>query len=86
MIKDGTNPYFIKGLTTGYVVLGDHQFYKGYTLFLCKKHVNELHELDKGFRRSFLDEMGMVAEAVYRSFNPVKLNYELLGNGVPHLH
>ncbi len=28
----------------------------------------------------------MVAEAVFRAFGPRKLNYELLGNSVSHLH
>ena len=41
-IKEGTNPYFVKELETGYVVLGDNQHFKGYTLFLCKEHQTEL--------------------------------------------
>ena len=36
MINNGTNPYFVKELQTGYVVIGDNQHFKGYTLFLCK--------------------------------------------------
>lgn len=35
-IKEGTNPYFVKELETGYVVLGDNQHFKGYTLFYAK--------------------------------------------------
>jgi diadenosine tetraphosphate (Ap4A) HIT family hydrolase len=30
--------------------------------------------------------MSVVAEAVYKVFNPVKLNYELLGNTDSHMH
>ena len=41
MIKNNENPYFVKELETGYVVLGDHQRFKGYTLFLCKKHAQQ---------------------------------------------
>lgn len=41
MIKNNENPYFVKELETGYVVLGDHQRFNGYTLFLCKKHVTD---------------------------------------------
>ena len=44
MIKEGTNKYFVKELETGYVVIGDHQYFNGYTLFLYKEHQNELHE------------------------------------------
>ena len=29
MIKNGTNPYFVKELETGYVVMGDHQHFTG---------------------------------------------------------
>lgn len=35
-IKQQENPYFVKELKTGYVVIGDHQHFKGYTLFLFK--------------------------------------------------
>lgn len=31
---EGKNRYFVKELETGYVVLGDYQRFKGYTLFL----------------------------------------------------
>ncbi len=85
-IKNGMNPYFVKELQTGYVVIGDHQHFKGYTLFLCKEHKTELFELEPVFKRLFLEEMSMVAEAVYHAFGAEKMNYELLGNGDTHLH
>lgn len=86
MIKNGTNPYFVTELKTGYVVLGDYQYFKGYTIFICKEHVTELHLLEKEFRLKYLEEMSIVAEAVYHVFKPQKLNYELLGNGDSHMH
>lgn len=84
-IKEDNNPYFVKELNTGYVVLGDFQFYKGYSLFLSKTHVDELHKLGAS-RMQYLEEMAIVAEAVYSLFKPNKLNYELLGNIDRHLH
>ena len=84
-IKESKNPYFVKELKTGYVVLGDFQFYKGYTLFLSKTHVDELHKLGS-IRAIYLNEMAIVAEAVFNVFKPSKLNYELLGNADRHLH
>lgn len=87
MIKEGKNPYFVKELKTGYVVLGDVQRFKGYTLFLCKEHATELHFLENEFRNLYLQEMSIVAEAVYHAFQPDKLNYELLGVGnAVHMH
>lgn len=86
MIKDGTNPFSVSELETGYVVLGDSQFFRGYTLFLCKMHVPELHMLPKPFRMKFLEEMSIVAEAVWNWVQPEVMNYEALGNAEPHLH
>jgi diadenosine tetraphosphate (Ap4A) HIT family hydrolase len=85
-ILDNTNPYFVAELETGYVVVGDFQYFKGYSLFLCKQHKTELHQLDKDFKIKFLNEMSEVAEAVSIAFQPKKLNYELLGNTDSHLH
>jgi diadenosine tetraphosphate (Ap4A) HIT family hydrolase len=85
-IRNDTNRFFVKELVTGYVVIGDHQFYPGYTVFLSKIHSSELHTVEKKFRDTFLCEMATVAEAVYRAFRPNKLNYELLGNTDEHMH
>lgn len=86
MIKAGSNPYFVKELDTGYVVIGDNQHFKGYTLFLCKEHKRELFELDNATKIKFLEEMSVVTEAVSKAFGAEKMNCELLGNGDAHLH
>lgn len=86
LIKSGNNPYFVKELDTGYVVIGDNQHFKGYTLFLCKEHKTELFQLNRPQKMRFLEEMSIVAEAVSNAFGAEKMNYELLGNGDTHLH
>ncbi len=86
LIKRRKNQFLIKKFKTGYAVLGDHQYFKGYCLFLCKIHKVELHELNKKFRLKFLEEMSILAEAVYKTVRPSKLNYELLGNTDEHLN
>lgn len=82
----GENPYFVKELNTGVVVLGWNQHFYGYTLFLCKKHATELYELDDGFQAEYLREMVVVAKAVSKAFGADKMNYECLGNGDSHIH
>jgi len=88
MIKNGNNPYFVKELNTGYVVIGDNQHFYGYTLFLYRSHGNktELFHLDHAEKMRFLEEMSIVAEAVSKAFGAEKMNYELLGMGDAHLH
>ena len=84
--KAGEHPGFIAETETGYAVLGDSQYFRGYSLLLCKERATELHELPADFRRRYLEEMALLAEAVYRVVQPHKLNYECLGNQVHHLH
>lgn len=88
MIRRGENPYFVRELKTGYVVIGDNQHFYGYTLFLYKHHgeITELFQLDPRERALFLEEMSLAAEAAYNAFGAEKMNYELLGMGDAHLH
>ena len=86
MIQKATNPYFVQELNTGYVVLGDHQHFRGYTLFLYKQHVTELFHLPRAVKLQFLEKMSLVAQAAAAAFGAEKMNYELLGNGDTHLH
>lgn len=86
MIERGENPYFVKELETGYVVIGDNQRFCGYTLFLCREHVSEIYDLEPAFRAKHLMEMSMVAKAVSAAFPCDKMNYECLGNGESHVH
>lgn len=86
MIKNGTNPYFVKELETGYVVIGDFQYFYGRTIFLCKKHVTELHYLEPTFKQKHLEEMALVQEAVAKAFKAEKMNIEMLGNADSHVH
>ena len=86
LIKQGRNPHFVKELETGYVVIGDGQYFKGYTLFLAKEHVTELHQMEYETKIKFLEEMSIVQEAVAKAFQAEKMNIELLGNGNAHVH
>jgi diadenosine tetraphosphate (Ap4A) HIT family hydrolase len=82
----GENPFAVVRTATGYVNLAEVQYHEGYTIFVAKQCVNELHEMSPTERDVHLHEMAVVAEAVFKEFQPRKLNYELLGNGAPHVH
>jgi diadenosine tetraphosphate (Ap4A) HIT family hydrolase len=66
--------------------LGAWQFYHGYCVLVARRHATELRQLADDERRAFLDEMCLLAVAIEDCFRPHKMNYELLGNQVPHLH
>ena len=67
-------------------LLGPWQFYHGYCVLVARTHATELSGLPDARRRAYLDEMCLLARAIEDCFRPHKLNYELLGNQVPHLH
>lgn len=86
MIKQHQNPYFVKELTTGYVVLADSQYFRGYTLFLAKEHVTELYLMAPEVKCQFMAEVSWVSEACATVFAADKMNLEMLGNGDSHAH
>jgi diadenosine tetraphosphate (Ap4A) HIT family hydrolase len=67
-------------------LLGPWQFYRGYCVLVSQQHATELSGLDDAARRTYLDEMCLLARAIELAYRPAKLNYELLGNQVGHLH
>ena len=69
-----------------YVILNRDQFFPGYCLLFTKQHVTELFHLDPVLRAELIENINQVAQALHDVFKPDKLNYELLGNMVPHMH
>lgn len=51
-----------------------------------KGHATELFHLKRKERIAYMEDVTRVAKAIDDAFHPYKLNYELLGNTVPHLH
>lgn len=76
----------IADLALSRVFLHEDQFFPGYVLLVLRRHVTELYELTPPERATLMEEVSRVAQALARVFRPVKMNYELLGNLVPHIH
>jgi diadenosine tetraphosphate (Ap4A) HIT family hydrolase len=68
------------------VLLGPWQFYRAYCILVAKTHATELYLLPEPQRLGYFNDLCRLAQAVAAAFSPLKLNYELLGNQVPHLH
>jgi len=84
--KNGTNPMLIKELKGGYAVFGDVQFLPGYCVLLPKKEVNSLNNLPLEEREQFLSDMSILGDAIIHSCNPIRVNYDILGNTDKYLH
>jgi diadenosine tetraphosphate (Ap4A) HIT family hydrolase len=86
LCREGAYPGLIAELDTGFAVMGESQFFPGYSVLIAKDLVTELHELSRSRRLRLLEEVAQLAEAVAIATQPHKLNYESLGNIVHHMH
>jgi diadenosine tetraphosphate (Ap4A) HIT family hydrolase len=61
---------------------------RGYTLVIWRggRHVTEPTELSDAEAAGYWAEVLTVARALIAHYGPLKMNYETLGNTVPHLH
>jgi diadenosine tetraphosphate (Ap4A) HIT family hydrolase len=71
--------------TDAYLQRADVQ--RGYTLVIWRgRHVTEPTELDEAEAAGYGAEVLKVARAMIAVYRPLKMNYQTLGNSLPHLH
>jgi diadenosine tetraphosphate (Ap4A) HIT family hydrolase len=66
--------------------LAKNQFVPGYCVMICRKHVIEPYELTADERSLFFDDLAVAGKGLQEMFKADKMNYNILGNVVPHLH
>src|SRR5690349_3788216 len=60
---------------------------RGYTVVIWRgRHVAERAQLDEDEASQYWREVLHVGRALETTLEPVKLNYDVLGNSLPHLH
>ena len=60
---------------------------KGYTIVIWRgRHVAEPTDLSIDEASSYFAEVLQVGRALEKHYAPIKLNFEMLGNSLPHLH
>ncbi|GKS57328.1 HIT family protein [Nitrospira sp.] len=72
------------GLTRAY--LFDDQYFEGWTVLVLKQHATELFQLSAAERARLMEEVSAVALVLAETYRARKINYELLGNQLPHIH
>ena len=81
-----TDDHRIVDCGTSIAYLFEDQFFPGWTVLVLKRHATELFELSADERSRLIEEVSTIAEALMEAFHPVKINYELLGNRLSHIH
>ncbi len=77
---------FVADLEMSRLRLAANQFVTGYCVLLCRRHVGEPYDLSTEERAMFFEDMARAGQALGRAFQPLKMNFQILGNAVPHLH
>jgi diadenosine tetraphosphate (Ap4A) HIT family hydrolase len=68
-------------------VLQRARIQRGYTLIIWRgRHVVEPYQLTDDESGQYWGAVQRVAKALAQHYRPIKMNYETLGNTVPHLH
>ncbi|MFQ6135925.1 MAG: HIT family protein [Candidatus Hydrothermarchaeales archaeon] len=75
----------LKELEYSIVSLG-RPHHKGHLKVILKSHKEDLLDLTREESDNFFNDLLKVAKVVRDVLHPDKLNYELFGNWVPHLH
>ncbi len=71
---------------SGWVVMGETQFLRGYALIYPDPVVGQLNELDAEARKQLMYDASIVGDALLELTGAVRINYEILGNLAPALH
>jgi diadenosine tetraphosphate (Ap4A) HIT family hydrolase len=66
--------------------LAANQSVPGYCVLICARHVREPYELPPAESAAFFRDLLRAGRALETAFGALKLNFEIQGNAVPHLH
>ena len=77
---------FIADLSFSRLFLSKNQYVQGYCVLMCHRHVIEPYELTVDERTMYFNDLALVGQSLKTAFKADKLNYNILGNVIPHLH
>ncbi|MBN1429640.1 MAG: hypothetical protein JXB07_14820 [Anaerolineae bacterium] len=84
--RSGNNPTVICRMPSGWAVLCDVQFLRGYSILLPDPVPTDLNALDRQKRGEYLLDMTVLGDAIMEVTGAYRINYEILGNLDPALH
>ncbi|GAP15922.1 diadenosine tetraphosphate (Ap4A) hydrolase [Longilinea arvoryzae] len=84
--RAGTFPPLICRLPSGWAVLCDMQYLRGYTILLADPVVSSLNALDRAARAAYLLDTAVIGDALIEVTGAYRINYATMGNSEPALH
>ena len=85
-VAHGSSRVFAGRVSDAYLVRNDVG-QRGYCVVIWRgRHVSDPTQLSTDEARDYFDEVLRVGRAIERQYTPIKMNFEMLGNSLPHLH
>jgi diadenosine tetraphosphate (Ap4A) HIT family hydrolase len=82
----GEHPGLICRLPSGWLVLADMQYLRGYCILLADPVVSSLNDLSREQRADFMLDMASIGDALMKVTGAYRINYAVMGNSDPYLH
>lgn len=84
--RAGVNPAVICRVPSGWAVMCNMQYLRGYTILLADPLAASINDLDHPRRAEYLGDMVLVGDALLEVTGAYRINYGILGNSDPFLH
>ena len=78
--------HVVAKLEASWVTMGKRHRVPGYVCLVSQTHAVDLHDLTEAAAFAFMRDARKVSMAVASVTRAVKMNYEIHGNSIPHLH
>ena len=88
-VCSGQGPSYILNvapLRASRLIAHDRVALKGYCCLVVQRHAVEMYDLSPADAAAFMQDIQTVSRALRRVTGAVKINYEIHGNTIPHLH
>lgn len=84
--REGKCKGTVAELEACYLTTQPEQPVRGYCCLVLKRHAVELHDLEEAEAAALMKDIRAVSEALQHTTGAVKINLEIHGNTIPHLH
>ena len=85
-LRAGQDATLIARLPSGWAVLGEQQFLRGYSLLLPDPVVDTFNDLAPGLRAQVMTDAARLGDALLEVTGALRINYAIFGNQEPALH
>jgi diadenosine tetraphosphate (Ap4A) HIT family hydrolase len=83
---DGGPRDIIAELETSWLTAGENSPLRGYCCLVFKRHAVDLHDLTEAEGAGYIGDIQKVSRALKAVTGAVKMNYDIHGNVIPHVH